>query len=95
MALKPCRECNAIVSENAKTCPSCGIAIKTGWGKFFFWSFLIVISFIWFTAKDKDNSLDSKEVLEKQAIQPSIDDAKTAGIEPTTIYFKLEKKYLI
>ena len=59
MALKPCRECRAIVSTKARFCPKCGVqkpvaAKKTTWPLVFF---CIIVFFVWFSPKNKEPSV--------------------------------------
>lgn len=59
MALKPCRECRAMVSTKATFCPKCGVpkpvpAKKHTWALVLF---CIIVFFVWLAPKSKEPSI--------------------------------------
>lgn len=70
MALKPCRECKATVSSDAKTCPNCGISKPVKSSKLsivIFTMLSLVIAFIIFSPKNENVSNKAKLSPEQQA----------------------------
>lgn len=63
MALKPCRECKSLVSNEAKVCPNCGVAKPIKRRATWIWVALgFVILFIVVSPKNDQPSNDSKSV---------------------------------
>lgn len=72
MALKPCRECKSMVSDEAKACQNCGIQKPVKRSAKWLWiTFGVVVLFIVISPKNK-NSTDSASI---QSPEPNAEQA--------------------